>query len=99
MQQADLKRTLVWGGWYRFSHACIGLASLVLLSTGWLIANDSVLATDALDIHYLSASVLLFGLAIRVVLLFAGKEQERFSALIPLPREISAIREMMPFFT
>jgi Ni/Fe-hydrogenase 1 B-type cytochrome subunit len=98
MQQADLKRTLVWGGWYRFSHACIGLASIVLLVTGWIIANDSLLAADALDIHYLSASFLVLGLAIRGVLLFAGREHERFSALIPLPREIAAIRGMAIFY-
>ncbi len=98
MQQADLKRTLVWGGWYRFSHACIGLASIALLGTGWIMVNDSVLATEALDIHYLSASVLLFGLAIRVLLLFAGREHERFAALIPLSRELVAIKEMAIFY-
>lgn len=98
MQQPDLKRTLVWGGWYRFSHACIGMATLVLLATGWLIANDSLLASDALDIHYLSASVLLFGLAIRGVLFLFGSENERPGALIPAPRELGAIREMALFY-
>jgi len=98
MADQDFKRIEIWGGWLRFTHACIGLSTLSLLLTGWLIAESPSLANDAVDIHYLSASILLFGLVVRVALMFVGRPQERLGALVPEPSELNSIRSMLGFY-
>ena len=74
MEDPVIKRVLVWSGWLRISHASIGLAVLLLLLTGWLIAESPSLAESALDLHYLASGFLVFGLVVRIVLMFAGME-------------------------
>ena len=81
MDDPVIKRVLVWSGWLRLSHACVGLAVLVLLFTGWLIAESPSLAESALELHYLVSSLLIFGLVVRILLMFAGKQHERLSGL------------------
>jgi len=98
MADQDFKRIEIWGGWLRLTHACIGLSTLSLLLTGWLIAESPSLANDAVDIHYLSASILLFGLVVRVALMFVGRPQERLAALVPEPSELNSIRSMLFFY-
>lgn len=99
MVAADYKRVLVWGGWLRLSHACIGMSVLVLLMTGWLIAESPSLQQLALDLHYPASAVLLFGLVVRVVLLIAGREHERLAALVPAGNELAAIGKTFLFYT
>ena len=77
-----IKRVLVWSGWLRTSHASIGLAVLVLLFTGWLIAESPSLAESALELHYLASGFLIFGLVVRIVLMFSGMEHERLPGLV-----------------
>ena len=88
---SEIKRVLVWSGWTRLSHACIGLSVPVLLLTGWLMAESPSLQDLAVDLHYLGSGVLLFGLLVRVTVLFAGKEHERLSALVPAAAELPAM--------
>ena len=87
----DVRRVMVWSGWSRLSHACVGLSVPLLLLTGWLIAESPSLQELALDLHYLGAGFLLFGLVVRVVLFIVGKEHERLSALLPANTELPAI--------
>ena len=70
MVTTEYKRVRVWSGWARLCHAAIALSSIALLLSGWIIAESPSLAGAASDVHYLSASVLVFGLSIRMVLMF-----------------------------
>ena len=98
MVEPVIRRVRVWSGWLRLSHACIGLAVLVLLLTGWLIAESPSLAETALELHYLASSFLIFGLLVRIVLMFAGRENESLSALIPAGTELNAMVGTFRFY-
>lgn len=75
----------------RAGHACIAVSVPVMLLTGWLIAESPSLHNLALDLHYLGAALLLFGLIVRAVVSFVGREHERLSGLVPAPTERAAI--------
>ncbi len=98
MEATACKRVLIWSGWLRVGHACIGLSVFVLLLSGWLIASSPSLQPGALDLHYLAAAVLVFGLIVRAVLLFTGQAQERWSALIPAGGEAGAVARTLWFY-
>ena len=91
MPDPVVKRVLVWSGWLRTSHALIGAAVLVQLLTGWLIAESPSLAESALELHYLASTMLIFGLLVRLLLLFVGSEHERLPALFPASTELAAM--------
>ena len=98
MGSPAIKRVWVWSGWLRISHACIGLAVLILIFTGWLIAESPSLAESALDLHYLASGFLVFGLIVRIILLFIGKDHERLTALFPAGSELNAMAKIMRFY-
>lgn len=98
MADEEFRRVLVWSGWLRFSHLCIGLSVIVLLLTGWLTAESPLLAEEAMDIHYLAASFLLFGLALRIVLMVFGQTNDRLMSLIPRRSELKAIGQTVLFY-
>jgi Ni/Fe-hydrogenase 1 B-type cytochrome subunit len=98
MEDPVIKRVLVWSGWLRISHASIGLSVLLLLFTGWLIAESPSLAESALDLHYLASSFLIFGLVVRIVLMFAGIEHERLHGLFPASSELYAMARTFRFY-
>ena len=98
MAEEEFRRVLVWGGWLRLSHLCVGIATLVLLSTGWLIAGNPLLAEAALDYHYLAASLLLFGLVLRLALMIFGQGSERLSSLIPVQSELRGMGQTLLFY-
>ena len=82
---------MIWGGWLRLSHACIALATPVLLLTGWLLADSPSLAEQADDVHYVAASFLVFGLVVRIILMVTGEQHERLSSLFPASGELTAM--------
>jgi len=98
MIEKEYKRVLVWSGWLRLSHWTIGFATLVLLLTGWLIAESPSLARSSLDVHYLAAGILVSGLIVRIALMFIGQEHEHLTALIPAPSEFKAGAETLRFY-
>jgi len=98
MSEKEYRRVPVWSGWLRLSHGAVGLATLVLLLTGWLLAESPSLAESALDVHYLAAGVLVSGLIVRIALMFIGQEHERITALIPASSEFKAIVEILRFY-
>jgi len=98
MDDPVIKRVLVWSGWLRLSHACIGFAVLVLLFTGWLIAESPSLAESALELHYLVSSLLIFGIVVRIVLMFAGRQHERLPGLFPASSELNAMAKTLRFY-
>ncbi len=95
---ARIEKVMIWGGWLRFSHLVIGLSTLTLLCTGWLIEGAPSLEAGAVELHYVAASVLLFGLALRVLLMFRGSLVERIGQLMPEDDEWRAVRDTLKFY-
>lgn len=89
---------MIWGGWLRVSHLSVGLSTLVLIATGWLLELAPSLQADAVGFHYYAASVLIFGLVLRVLLAFSGSPVETLSALIPEEKELRTMRETLLFY-
>lgn len=98
MAEQEFKRVRVWSGWLRLSHLSIGLSTLLLLGSGWVIAEGTGVAMDAMDVHFLSASLLLFGLVLRLVLMFFGARNERIWALFPPHSEWRAMGRQVLFY-
>jgi Ni/Fe-hydrogenase 1 B-type cytochrome subunit len=98
MDSTQFRRVMIWGGWLRLSHACIALSTLVLLLTGWLLAESPSLAGLAQDVHDTASGFLVFGLTVRFVLMFAGKEHERISSLFPASSELAAMASTLRFY-
>lgn len=94
----QIRRVLVWSGWLRLVHGALALSTLVLLATGWLIADSPTLAADASFVHYLGASILLAALLLRFFLGVAGKGAERFEHLLPRRSEFAVIRASLLFY-
>ena len=95
---AEIRRILIWSGWLRLSHWALALSTLVLLISGWLIANSPLQATQALEYHYLATSVLIFGLVLRIAIFVRGKPHEKLAALFPQPGEFSGIKQTTMFY-
>lgn len=93
-----LEKVQVWSGWLRLSHAVVGLATLVLLATGWLLGAAPSLTRGATDLHYLAAAWLVFGIALRIFLMFRGMPVERLDQLLPGDSEWPSIRETGRFY-
>lgn len=95
---ARIEKVLIWGGWLRLSHLIVGLSTLALLITGWLIEAAPSLEADAVELHYVAAGVLLFGLALRILLMFRGSLVERLGQLMPEDVEWRAVRDTLMFY-
>ena len=95
---ARIEKVAIWSGWLRLSHLLVGLSTLVLIGTGWLLENAPSLEAGAADFHYIAASLLVFGLLLRVLLAFVGSPQESFDKLIPADEELRAMRDMLVFY-
>ncbi|MCB1772223.1 MAG: cytochrome b/b6 domain-containing protein [Gammaproteobacteria bacterium] len=94
----QIRRVAVWSGWLRLVHWAIAGATLVLMATGWLVAETPSVADAAADVHYLAASLLLFGLAVRLFLGFFGSGAERFEHMLPTGSEWDAIKGSALFY-
>ena len=94
----QIRRVPVWSGWLRVAHWALAGATLLMLVTGWLIANAPTVAAGAAEVHYLGAAVLVFGLALRLFLGFAGKGAERLEHLVPKPSEMTGLRNSALFY-
>lgn len=94
----QIRRVAVWSGWLRVAHWSLAGSTLFLLTTGWLIGHSPSLATEAAELHYLGASLLVFALGLRVFLGFFGKGAERFEYLLPRRPEFDAMRASLLFY-
>lgn len=83
MPTSQIKRLLVWSKPLRVCHWSLTLATLLLLSTGWLIRWAPERADQVQDFHYLGAALLMAALAARLWLLFAGKGNDLLHNLLP----------------
>lgn len=94
----QIRRVAVWGGWLRLAHWAMAGAAVLLIVTGWLIANSPALANAASDVHFLGASVLVFALSLRLVLGFFGNGADRFEHMLSGAAEIGAMRDSLVFY-
>ncbi|HHC73178.1 MAG TPA: cytochrome b/b6 domain-containing protein [Thiotrichales bacterium] len=88
----------VWRPWLRLAHLLVGLSTLLLAATGWLVAGSPSLAEGAADLHQLAAAALVAGLAIRLLLFFTGDLTERLDALVPKRGELRIIGATARFY-
>ena len=98
MHRVEYKKVLVWNGWLRLSHWSIAITALVLIVSGWLIAQSPYLHDPAQAAHNIAAGALVFGLLLRIVLFFTGKNQLRLTALIPAGQDRENIKAMLKFY-
>ncbi len=94
----QIHRVAVWSGWLRLAHWAMAGATLLLLATGWLIANSPAVAESAAQVHYLGAAVMVFALVLRVFLGFFGAAAERLEQLLPREQELAAMRASLLFY-
>lgn len=94
----QIQRVAVWSGWLRLAHWSLAGATLVLLASGWLIAHSPAVAERAVEIHYIAAAILVFGLALRVFLGLFGRGPETFAAMIPGASDWPGIRASLLFY-
>lgn len=94
----QIRRVTVWRGWLRLAHGLLAGATLVLMATGWLVANAPSVAEAAADWHYLAAGVLLFAIVLRVFLGLFGEGAERFEHLMPTSSEWPSVRASALFY-
>jgi len=94
----QIRRVAVWSGWLRFIHGALATATLVLIATGWLVANSPALAEVAADIHFIAASILIAALSLRLALGFAGKGSDRFEHMLPQRSDLAGMRASLLFF-
>ena len=66
--------------------------------TGWMVRNTPSQVDVAADIHGYAASVLMFALVMRMVIGFAGSQNDTFSALLPRQKELNGMKEMLLFY-
>jgi Ni/Fe-hydrogenase 1 B-type cytochrome subunit len=97
-QAERFSRIAVWGGWFRVAHWSIALSSLLLMISGWLVADSPSLADGAGELHSVAASVLFFGLLLRTLLMFVGKPHEQLTGLIIQTSEFRTIAETARFY-
>ncbi len=98
MMVNNCKKVLIWSGWFRLSHWSLAVSTLLLMLTGWLMTNSPYLHNPALAYHNIAAGFFVFGLLLRLVLFFSGKNQQTLSALIPAGQDIDAIKAMLRFY-
>jgi Ni/Fe-hydrogenase 1 B-type cytochrome subunit len=94
----QIRRVAVWSGWLRLAHWSLAGSTLLLLGSGWLVANSPSLAESAVEVHYLGAGVLLFALALRLFLGLAGSGAERLEHLWPRASELAGMRASLLFY-
>lgn len=95
---AKIDKRLIWSGWLRLAHLVIGLATLLLIGSGWLIEYAPSVESGAIDTHYYAASALVFGLGLRVLLMFRGTPVERLSRLVPEDNEWGTVLDTLRFY-
>ncbi|MCU7842683.1 MAG: cytochrome b/b6 domain-containing protein [Candidatus Thiodiazotropha sp. (ex Monitilora ramsayi)] len=98
MQVQTVTRVLVWSRWLRLSHWSLGIATLGLLMTGWLIGLDTGYSTIITDLHYLLSGVFLPALLLRLYLLFFGSGTDLLEDCEPNLHRLSQAWEVIRFY-
>ena len=94
----QIRRVAVWSGWLRLLHGALAAATLMLLGTGWLVANSPMQAELAADIHFIAAAVLIAALLLRLILGFTGSGAERLEHMLPQRADLDGMRASLLFY-
>jgi Ni/Fe-hydrogenase 1 B-type cytochrome subunit len=98
MQKSSVTRVSVWSRWLRVSHWLMGISSLGLIGSGYLISIPSPPATTIQDIHYLFAALLLPGFLIRLYLLIFGQGTDHISDCEPDKHRLAQAWQVTKFY-
>ncbi|MCG7895496.1 MAG: hypothetical protein B6D70_07670 [gamma proteobacterium symbiont of Stewartia floridana] len=89
MQKSSVTRVSVWSRWLRISHWLIGLSTLGLIGSGYLLSIQTTQSATHQDVHYLFGALLLPGFLIRLYLLLFGKGTDHISDCEPNAHRLS----------
>jgi Ni/Fe-hydrogenase 1 B-type cytochrome subunit len=98
MQAKTVSHVLVWSRWLRLTHWSLAISTLGLISTGWLMSHDFVLAQTAGEVHYLFSGLLLTALLFRLYLLFFGKGTDHLKDCEPNGHRLIQAWEVIRFY-
>ncbi|MEJ2618765.1 MAG: cytochrome b/b6 domain-containing protein [Candidatus Thiodiazotropha sp.] len=98
MQKSTVTRVSVWSRWLRISHWLMGISTLGLISSGYLIAIQAAPANMMQDIHYLLGALLLPGFLIRLYLLLFGKGTDHISDCEPDSHRLMQAWQVAKFY-
>jgi Ni/Fe-hydrogenase 1 B-type cytochrome subunit len=98
MQAQTVTRVLIWSRWLRLSHWGLGLTSLGLIATGWLMGLDTLHASVINDLHYLLSGLFLPALLLRLYLLFFGKGTDLLEDCEPNAHRLEQAWEVIRFY-
>ncbi|MBT3094229.1 MAG: hypothetical protein KME58_15200 [Candidatus Thiodiazotropha sp. (ex Lucina pensylvanica)] len=98
MQVTNISRVLVWSGRLRLAHWSLGISSIGLLLTGWLMNNTPLMAQSAAEIHFMLSGLFLPALLLRIYLLLFGKGSEHLSSCEPNLHRLSQAWLVLKFY-
>jgi Ni/Fe-hydrogenase 1 B-type cytochrome subunit len=98
MQATQVTRILIWSRWLRISHWLIGVSSLGLMASGYLMKQQILDISTAQDLHYMLSAVLLPALLVRLYLLFFGKGTDHFTDCEPDLHRLRQAWEVIKFY-
>ncbi|MBT3010662.1 MAG: cytochrome b/b6 domain-containing protein [Candidatus Thiodiazotropha sp. (ex Lucina aurantia)] len=98
MQVTNVSRVLVWSGRLRLAHWSLGISSIGLLLTGWLMNNTPLMAQSAAEIHFMLSGLFLPALLLRIYLLLFGKGSEHLSSCEPNLHRLSQAWLVLKFY-
>ena len=98
MQAITVTKVLVWSRWLRLSHWGLAISCIGLLSTGWLMDADPLLALNARDYHFMFAALLLPALLLRLYLLLFGKGTDRLDDCEPNRHKLEQALQVIHFY-
>ncbi len=98
MQAQTVTRVMVWSRWLRLSHWGLGLTSLGLIATGWLMGLNTAHASVINDLHNLLSGLFLPALLLRLYLLFFGKGTDLLEDCEPNAHRLAQSWEVIRFY-
>ncbi len=98
MSQPQLIRKHVWTSLHRGLHWLIGLTTINLIATAWLIDSAPYLQDFAHDWHLINGNLLLVGIVLRIFFLILGKDNLKWQALLPDSNHRTHAIAMLKFY-
>lgn len=83
MQIKTVSHVLVWSRWLRLAHWTLAISTLGLITTGWLMSEETLHTETARELHYILGGLLIPALLLRLYLLFFGKGTDHLSDCEP----------------
>jgi Ni/Fe-hydrogenase 1 B-type cytochrome subunit len=98
MQATGVTRILVWSSRLRLAHWTLGLSTIGLLVSGWLMNNTHLMAQSAAEIHFMLSGLFLPALLLRLYLLLFGSGSDHLSSCEPDLHRLSQAWLVLKFY-